>query len=135
MTASRKIDHLASDIKPLALNFLSECLIQKIDVLVICTYRSPDDQAALYAQGRTVPGKIVTWAKPGQSAHNLSIQGRPAARAFDAIPLFAGKIIWELNAQTLPVWQRMGAIAESIGLSWAGRWPAKRREFTHFYLK
>ena len=36
-----------------------------------CTYRSNEEQAELYAQGRTKKGAIVTWAKPGQSKHNV----------------------------------------------------------------
>tara|TARA_R110000868_G_scaffold366664_2_gene629568 strand:+ start:48 stop:512 length:465 start_codon:yes stop_codon:yes gene_type:complete len=32
--------------------------------------RTFENQAALYAQGRTLPGAIVTDAKPGESAHN-----------------------------------------------------------------
>lgn len=35
--------------------------------------RSWDEQAALYAQGRTKPGKVVTNAKPGQSFHNFAV--------------------------------------------------------------
>lgn len=35
--------------------------------------RSWDDQAELYAQGRTTPGPIVTKAKPGQSFHNFAV--------------------------------------------------------------
>lgn len=30
-------------------------------------------QAALYARGRTAPGEIVTYAKPGSSAHNWGL--------------------------------------------------------------
>ncbi|MES2731737.1 MAG: M15 family metallopeptidase [Bacteroidota bacterium] len=35
-----------------------------------CTYRSNQEQEALYAQGRTKPGQIVTRARAGQSRHN-----------------------------------------------------------------
>lgn len=38
---------------------------------ILWTYRPPEKQAQLYAQGRTKPGKIVTRAKPWQSAHQL----------------------------------------------------------------
>jgi len=133
--ASRKIDDLANDIKPLALKWLTLCKLSGLDVLIICTYRSPEEQAILYAQGRTAQGKIVTWAKPGQSAHNLSINGRPAARAFDAVPLIMGKIDWSINTETMKVWLQMAEIAKICGLSWAGNWPAAKREFPHFYLK
>lgn len=37
---------------------------------ILYCYRSPEHQARLYAKGRTVAGKIVTKAKPWQSAHN-----------------------------------------------------------------
>lgn len=35
-----------------------------------CTHRTNREQEQLFAIGRTVPGKIVTNAKPGQSKHN-----------------------------------------------------------------
>jgi len=43
---------------------------QKMDLraLVIETWRDPARQAQLYAQGRTAPGRIVTWTKT--SAHS-----------------------------------------------------------------
>lgn len=37
---------------------------------ITCVHRTNDEQTQLYAQGRTVPGKIVTNAKAGQSKHN-----------------------------------------------------------------
>ena len=37
---------------------------------ITTTYRSPSEQDQLYAQGRTLPGKIITNSKAGQSAHN-----------------------------------------------------------------
>ena len=44
---------------------------------VISSYRSPEEQAALYAKGRTTAGSIVTKAKPYSSTHNyrLAIDG------------------------------------------------------------
>jgi len=35
--------------------------------------RSRARQAELYAQGRTTPGEIVTYSKPGQSAHQWGL--------------------------------------------------------------
>src|SRR5574343_1544593 len=43
-----------------------------------CVYRSNEEQDALYAQGRTTKGKIVTNAKAGQSKHNFK-----PSKAFD----------------------------------------------------
>lgn len=37
------------------------------------TYRTFQEQDAIYAQGRTTPGNIVTYAKGGQSYHNYGL--------------------------------------------------------------
>lgn len=39
---------------------------------ITCTYRSNDEQNALYAQGRGKKGSIVTNAQAGQSPHNYN---------------------------------------------------------------
>lgn len=36
-------------------------------------FRTHQQQAELYAKGRTAPGPKVTWAKPGQSYHNYGL--------------------------------------------------------------
>ena len=53
-----------------------------LDLVLVTTWRDPAVQAKLYAQGRTEPGKIVTWAKPGQSAHNVTRGGRLCGQGF-----------------------------------------------------
>jgi len=55
------------------------------DVLLICTFRTFEEQAAEYAKGRTKPGRIVTWAGPGESNHNFMVDRKPASLA--AMPL------------------------------------------------
>ena len=55
---------------------------QGITVMVTSGYRSFAEQNALYAQGRTKPGNIVTNAKGGQSLHNYGL-------AVDVVPLGA----------------------------------------------
>ena len=42
-----------------------------ITIRVTQGLRSWNDQNRLYAQGRTTPGRIVTRAKGGESAHNF----------------------------------------------------------------
>jgi peptidoglycan L-alanyl-D-glutamate endopeptidase CwlK len=129
---SRAIMHLHPDIREKCGQFLDLCRAQSIDILITCTYRSNEEQAVLYAQGRTAPGKIVTWAKPGESKHNLvDGQGRPAAKAFDVVPLRLGKPVWD---DTDKIWMDVGAIGESLGLEWAGHWPQGKREFPHFQI-
>lgn len=127
--ASRKIEDLHADLQKLAREFVIECEREGIPVLIYMTYRSNDEQNELYARGRTVPGKKVTNAKGGQSDHNYTIDSKPAAKAFDAVPLRLGKAIW--NDPVL--WAKMGEIAEKIGLKWGGNWK-KFIDKPHFYI-
>ncbi len=124
--ASRSLDDLADDVRALALAFLAECRAGGLDALVYCTLRSCFEQDQLFAIGRTVPGRIVTCARGGQSLHNPDDQGR--ARAFDAVPLICGKPAWS-DAATI---YSMGHCGERVGLEWAGRWGGKLRENVHF---
>ena len=127
---SRNLSDLSPAARVKAEAFLDGCHAAGIDIIITCTYRSWPEQAELYAQGRTAPGHIVTNAKPGESRHNDTLNDRPAATAFDVVPLILGKAVWDA---TNPIWQRVGEIGESVGLEWAGRWP-NFREYPHFQL-
>lgn len=128
---SRKLEDLHPKVRALAENLVFIARGEGIDIIVTCTYRSDAEQAVLYAQGRTTPGRIVTNAQPGQSLHNHRIDGKPASLAFDVVPIRSGKAIWDPKDV---VWMRVGQIGESIGLEWAGRW-RRFREFPHFQLR
>lgn len=49
------------------------CRVRGTSYIITSGFRSYQEQAALYAQGRTTPGSIVTNALPGQSLHNFGI--------------------------------------------------------------
>lgn len=129
---SRSLDDLHPKLKPLAELFLARCKVDGLDILVTCTYRSAAEQNELYAQGRTQPGQIVTRARGGQSAHNFELDGKPAAKAFDIVPLVLGKPVWDNQHLA---WQKAGAIGTRLGLNWYGRPGAPFRESPHFQLK
>lgn len=131
MSSSRSLDDLHPEVRPLVDAFLAACAKAKIDILVTCTWRSPQEQARLYAQGRTKPGKIVTRAQPGQSMHNAMRGGKPASLAVDVVPMRAGKPVWGTTGADLELWQKVGKLGEKAGLEWAGRW-TRFREFPHF---
>jgi peptidoglycan LD-endopeptidase CwlK len=76
--------------------------------ILTCTYRSNEEQARLYAQGRTRPGKIVTWAKPGRSLHNVM-----PARAFDIAILENGKLNWNERSAA---WKLAKSVGQKLGL-------------------
>ena len=125
---SRSLNDLHPAMQPMAAEFLNNCKTAGIDLLVTCTWRSAVEQDALYAQGRTTPGSIVTRAKAGQSRHNHTLAGRPASLALDVVPLRLGKPVW---AASDAIWQDVGRIGKACGLEWAGEW-TRMREFPHF---
>jgi peptidoglycan LD-endopeptidase CwlK len=124
MINSRDLSALHPKVEAKARAFIEACHAQGIDLLVTSTYRDHASQDALYAQGRTVKGKIVTNAKGGQSFHNWRV-------AFDIVPLRNGKPVWSTTGEDGKLWQRIGAIGEAHGLEWAGRWE-RMREMAHF---
>ncbi|MGC0153000.1 M15 family metallopeptidase [Chromobacterium vaccinii] len=129
--ASRAISDLHPQLQPLAESFLRRCRDQGLDPLILCTWRSAEEQEALYQLGRGKPGAVATDARPGQSAHNAMLYGSPAARAFDAMPLLAGKPVTDPEH---PHWHAMGEIAEALGLRWHGRSATQLHELPHFQL-
>jgi len=121
---SRKIEDLHPLVQAKCRAHIAACEAAGIYLLITSTYRSPEEQAALYAQGRTAPGKIVTRAKPGQSMHNYRL-------AYDVVPLRNGKPVWGTSGEDAKLWAMVGELGEAQGLEWAGRW-AKFRESPHF---
>jgi peptidoglycan L-alanyl-D-glutamate endopeptidase CwlK len=105
MINSRNLNDLHPVVADKARQFLALCKKAGIDILITSTYRDNESQAALYAQGRTKAGRIVTNARPGQSFHNYRL-------AFDFVPIVNGKAMWN-DARTF---KRAREIGESIGL-------------------
>lgn len=124
MINSRDLSELTPDTRRKAQGFLAACKAAGIDLLVTSTYRDAESQAALYAQGRTAPGKIVTNAKPGQSWHNWRC-------ALDVVPLRNGKPVWGTSGEDGKLWEQVGKLGEAAGLEWAGRWKSFK-ELAHF---
>lgn len=86
---------------------IDECALQGIAIKVTGGFRTCEAQNALYAQGRTKPGAIVTNAKCGESLHNYGV-------SFD--------ICFNTPKPYVGPWDKVGAIGESLGLEWGGRW-------------
>lgn len=72
-------------------------------------YRTKERQEALYAQGRTTPGRIVTNARAGESLHNYGV----------AVDFVFRKDGYDASKE---LWETLGAIGEQHGFRWGGRW-------------
>ena len=81
-----------------------------IDLRVVSGFRGLKKQQALYDQGRTTKGNIVTNAPPGLSYHNHGW-------AVDVCEYKNGKPYWKSKH-----WKEIGAIGKKHGLFWGGDW-------------
>jgi peptidoglycan L-alanyl-D-glutamate endopeptidase CwlK len=111
MINSRQIYDLHPIVQTLCNKFIAACEGAGIDIIITSTYRDFESQNALYAQGRTTAGKIVTNAKAGQSFHNFRV-------AFDFVPIVNGKAQWNDPA----LFTKCGGIGKLCGLEWGGDW-------------
>lgn len=81
-----------------------------ITIVVTSGSRTYAEQDALYEQGRSTAGEIVTKARGGFSNHNFSI-------AFDVTVFKEGKPVWES-----PAYNVVGMLGKQLGLDWGGDW-------------
>jgi peptidoglycan L-alanyl-D-glutamate endopeptidase CwlK len=115
---SRSYVDLCPEMRELFITFYLAMFKAGIHFILTCTRRSKAEQEALYKQGRSKPGKIVTWTR-----HSKHLTGE----AFDIAILKHGKITWEPEDYV-----KAGEIGESIGLEWGGRW--EKKDLVHFQL-
>ena len=90
--------------------------LEKITIRVTQGLRSWDEQAKLWAQGRTTPGERVTKAPGGWSWHNFGM-AVDVAPDKDPGPGFIPD--WNLAH---PAWGRIVAVGESLGLTSGISW-------------
>jgi len=96
------------------------------------TLRSHDEQLHLWMQGRRLENgvwrvvdkkKVVTKAMPGQSPHNY---GAAFDVCFQGTDPYLHQFEIE-NGSPDPLWEILGALGESLGLSWGGPLGARDR--------
>jgi peptidoglycan L-alanyl-D-glutamate endopeptidase CwlK len=83
---------------------------QGFTLLVVQGLRTIAEQNALFAQGRTKKGKIVTNARGGQSWHNYGL-------AVDFAFVTNGEVDW-----SDALYRKIGGWAKTVGLEWGGAW-------------
>ncbi|MDP3869208.1 M15 family metallopeptidase [Phenylobacterium sp.] len=86
--------------------------LSTVDFMVVEGVRSAARQKQLYAQGRTVPGKVVTWTLKSKHIDGLAVDLLPAPydwkdpKGFDAVNRAMMRAAGELG----------------VGLRWGGNW-------------
>ena len=114
----RDIDALTPDTAAKCRLFLSQSKAAGLDVFVTETRRTFERQSALWAIGRTSPGRKVTYSKAGTGKHEFGL-------AFDVA--FKGANLYPSEAKT---WARLGSIGKACGLTWGGNF--KGVDSVHF---
>ncbi|WP_281990506.1 M15 family metallopeptidase [Aquimarina aggregata] len=119
LVSEHRIKKLHPKIQNKVRTFINKAEKEGIQLRVTDGLRSFKEQDALYAKGRTTPGKIVTNAKAGQSYHNYGL-------AIDVVPMINGKPNYKDD------YIKIARIGKSLGFTWGGDF----RSFTdkpHFH--
>jgi peptidoglycan L-alanyl-D-glutamate endopeptidase CwlK len=106
--SEKNIATLLPDARPQAREFLKQTRAAGINAKIIGGTRTFAEQDALFALGRTKPGKIVTNARGGFSNHNFGV-------AWD-IGIFKGTQFLGDS----PQYDEAGQIGKTLGLEWGG---------------
>jgi len=99
--------------QPFFIDFINECeTVLNITLRIMePVTRSIEQQDYLYKQGRSLPGKIVTNSKGGQSFHNYGL-----AVDLCEIDQDGTAVNWAYDLKQLT------PIAEKYGIEWGGNW-------------
>jgi len=106
--SERVIATLLPHVQPMARALVQKAALAGIRIKIISGFRTYEEQDALYAQGRTAPGVIVTNARAGYSNHNFGI-------AFDVGVFEGNQYLGES-----PKYKAVGALGMDLGLEWGG---------------
>ena len=109
--SERVISTLHARLRDKARQLVQRAAVAGIKIKIISGLRTYDEQNALYSQGRTSSGKVVTNARGGYSNHNFGV-------AFDVGVFSAdGKYLDES-----PSYKTVGQLGKSLGFEWGGDW-------------
>jgi peptidoglycan LD-endopeptidase CwlK len=120
--SERTIATLHPELGAYARALIHSAASQSIRIKIISGLRTVEEQDALFAQGRTTPGPIVTHARGGFSNHNFGI-------AFDVGVYESNRYLGES-----PKYAVVGALGQALGLEWGGTWTSIVDQ-PHFQLR
>jgi peptidoglycan L-alanyl-D-glutamate endopeptidase CwlK len=107
--SDNRIETLHPMIRENVISFVNEVQSTlSIKVRITDALRTWNEQNELYKQGRTKPGKIVTWVRGGMSAHNYGL-------AFDICKIDGSKAIWNMSDNE---WRSIADISNKYGFTW-----------------
>ena len=102
----RGLEHLHKVVRAKAELLVEKCAAAGLKIKITDTLRTKAEQDALYAQGRTAPGNVVTKVQYPSSMHNWSV-------AFD----FCRDDGQGAFNESGGFFEKVGKVGESIGLT------------------
>lgn len=110
---NRRIKTLHPKIRCKVKDFINQVQSElNIKLRVTTALRTISEQNNLYTQGRTKPGKKVTWVKGGYSFHNYGL-------AIDIIKIEKdGTVDWG----NIQYFSKVAKVAKKLGFEWGGDW-------------
>lgn len=103
-----------------------------VPILITQGLRTMAEQNALYAQGRTRPGAIVTNARGGESYHNYGL-----AVDFALLLPDGSSVSWDMardgDQDGTPDWREVVQQAKAIGFEWGGDWTSFK-DYPHLQM-
>lgn len=127
-----KLVGLHSVVKVAAETLIDRCYNRGVPIVITQGLRTIAEQDALYAQGRTKPGAIVTNAHAGYSFHNFGV-------AIDfALLMPDGKAVsWDMkrdgDKDGRADWYEVVDEAKALGFAWGGDW-VSFKDYPHFEM-
>ncbi|WP_405104515.1 M15 family metallopeptidase [Paenibacillus sp. FSL K6-1217] len=104
-----------------------------IPILITQGLRTMAEQDALYAQGRTKPGAVVTNARGGYSYHNYGM-----AVDFALLLPNGSSVSWDMsrdgNQNGTRDWMEVVQHAKAIGFEWGGDWTSFK-DYPHLQMR
>ncbi|MDQ0192531.1 M15 family metallopeptidase [Paenibacillus wynnii] len=100
---------------------IQQCYFKDVPIIITQGLRTIAEQNALYAQGRSKPGPIVTYARGGTSYHNYGL-----AVDFALLLPDGNTVSWnmsrDLDQDRKADWQEVVTVAKQLGFEWGGDW-------------
>jgi len=123
------LEGLNPKVRQMTEELIKRCAEKGIKIIITQGLRTIAEQNALYAQGRTKPGQIVTNAKGGTSYHNYGL-------AVDFCLLLPnGSASWSMTTDTnkdgIKDWGQVAQIGKALGFEWGGDWKSFK-DYPHF---
>lgn len=115
-----------------ATTLVKRCYVRGVYIVITQGLRTIEEQNALYAQGRTKPGNIVTNAKGGTSYHNYGL-----AVDFALLLPNGTTVSWDTkrdgDGDKVADWSEVVQEAKLLGFEWGGDFKSFK-DYSHFQM-